>query len=358
MFPDKIAEPIWLLLFFVPLLLLLRRRAGASMPISAAPLIGASRLKTAIARGLGTAQKICWLAVFCLLVVIAARPQHLTTTMYKEKEVKLISLCVDVSTSMSGEGITRIKEILDKFIRKRNGDYIAVTAYSGNSGREGGAGLLLPLTPNLLQARECVRAEIKSRMFGSFTALGEGVFASVISLIQDELEYLKSKGINLYSGKLRQALKNPDHPENRKYLDFFSHTIGKKNNKVIILFTDGIYNTGIHPVPVLDFAKRLGIRVYMVALRPRSATGTSQEEGMRRRLEIMRAAEKTGGRWFDGENYDEVEKIYQTINELEAGKILIKKLEDYEDGYGRFARLALLIFLVLTAIRYVWLKIP
>lgn len=358
MIPDKIVDPIWLLLiFFVFILVVWSKKTKNNLNISAKFLIGSSP-KMVLNGIINFLRQVSWLIVFVLLVLIIARPLKLVEDTYQEKEVRQISISVDVSMSMSGEGTIRIKEILDDFVQKRKGDQIAITVYSGHSGQEGGAGIIRHLTSNTADIRGGIRM-IESKMLGIFTALGEGVFASVISLIIEDLEYLKEeKGISLYSKDLRKAIKNPRDKNNERYLEFFCEAIGQKKNRVIIIFTDGIYNTGIHPLASIGLAKKLGIRMYMVALLPRSATGVSKIEGLRRRAEIAKAVKGTGGAYFNGEDYDDIEKIYEELDKIEKGKVFIKKTEKLEDNYSFYAMIALLIFACRMLVQYVWIRYP
>ncbi len=47
--------------------------------------------------------------------------------------------------------------------------------------------------------------------------------------------------------------------------------------KVIILFTDGIYNVGIRPSRPLRFIKRLGVKVHVVSVPASAETGVEHE---------------------------------------------------------------------------------
>lgn len=355
MLPDKIAEPMWLLLVFSLLIFLIwRKKTRANLRISSASIVSFSGGRVFLSRFISFAKSVLWLVLFAAVILIISRPMQLAQSSWQEKEVRKFSLCVDTSISMTGEGIKRIKEITDDFVQKRQGDWIAITAFSGSSGMEGGAGIVRTLTPNIHLARESIKM-LESQMFGGFTAIGEGIWVSALAVVEDELEYLRKERKYIFDlTKLRQAVKNKDSV----YMDFFSRTIGQKKNRVIILFTDGIYNTGIHPLLSAELVKRMGIKMYIVAIRPSSATGVGQEEGQRRKREIIDAALSTGGRYYEGESYDEVKKFFEEINIVETDKVFVREAEVFKDKYAYYALMGLWLYFFLSMLANIWLKIP
>lgn len=355
----------WLFLILIPFLviLFLPRRIKHSLGHSLAESAKERKISK-IFRG---ATLFFWVLAVFLLVFALVRPQIDESLIKEERETREIFLSVDVSTSMGVEmdqhgkpdpdsGISKIKVILKDFAQKRRGDLIGISAYSGQFGQEGGAGIISVLTPEYILVEQGINS-IRPKMFGLFTAVGEGLFVSLFGLVEREIENLeKERKYAIDISQVRTSLRGEKALGDYAY--FFANSLRLARNKVIILFTDGFYNTGINPLPVLRLLKMMNIRVYFVAVRPTSATGVSKKEGEERKLALINAARETGGEYFDGENYEEVKFFFSKIDEIEKAKVVISQHKEKKDVYFWPALVSLLSFILLVFIAGFWIKIP
>ena len=109
------------------------------------------------------------------------------------------------------------------------------------------------------------------------TAIGEGLFTSILALIERDM------GQVFEVNKLRTSM-NREKGLGKYALDFAKLVQGRgtMKNKVIVLFTDGIYNVGINPTRPLRFIKRLGVKVHVVSVPASAETGVEHEQAAER----------------------------------------------------------------------------
>lgn len=309
---------------------------------------------------------VFWAFAVVFLVFALCRPQVEETKKEKVREAREIFLVIDVSTSMGNEtdyagnpdpnsGISKIKKILKDFIQKRKGDFIGVGAFSGTYGQMGGAGIIGLPTDELILVENYID-NVKAKMFGIYTATGEGLLVGVFGLVAREMATLEKKGKMIFDiSKIKDSLYEDGIGP---YADFFAKSLKPPlKNKAIILFTDGYYNTGIEPVLVFGLIKPLGIKVYFVGVRPTSATGVTEEEGQRRKAMIIAKVKEAGGDYFEGETYEEVKKIYERINEIEKAKFVIEERAESRDFYFWPAIFGSLFFILFLISKHIWPKI-
>ncbi|MCP4364664.1 MAG: VWA domain-containing protein, partial [Planctomycetes bacterium] len=149
-----------------------------------------------------------------------------------------------------------------------------------------------------------------------------------------------------------------------------ARSVGVKKNRVIILFTDGIYNVGINPVRPLRLIARLGIKVYTVAVEPSGETGVEPELAAERIAQLKKSVATTGGRYFmtsgevitgphfDKENYEQVAEFYKEIDSLESDKILLERTTSKKDLYFYPALLGLVCVIGMVTVENIWISIP
>lgn len=340
--------------------------------------------------------------VLALLIALAA-PFILQTKNETVIEGKIIVPCVDVSGSMDERAggvrtkLQVIKDILREFLQTRSEvDAVGLTAFSGG-GSGWGAGIVQRPTlskENFIAASEV----IKSQMFGGSTAIGEGIFLSILAL--NEMEWHK---------QLQEESGNPDkefniprlwasvntldlpefglpNPDTKTKDDFIiSEAVRlsppeQNKNKVIILFSDGDSNTGLDPIKSIWLADRLGIKVYYVEVlsvaqeiidgggeaaaayvpkpgaSPKTFSGSETLRailvGQQRdyadvpehRRNLILAVKRTGGEYYGGQNYEDVRDFFMEISRLEKDKITVTEQYDTQENYAFWVKVACVLF--------------
>ena len=135
----------------------------------------------------------------------------------------------------------------------------------------------------------------------------------------------------------------------------------KAKSKIIILLTDGDSNAGtISPQLAAKAAAAYGIRVYTIgtASAPGETLYSSAEDEINEGL-MMEIADATGGKFYRAKNEAELEKIYDTINELEKTTFAPSSTVDRSDYYHPFLLLALACALAAYILEKLFLiKVP
>lgn len=201
-----------------------------------------------------------------------------------------LMLAVDISGSMetadmffAQDAVNRlvaVKSVLQPFIRQREGDRMGLILFADH------AYLQTPLTFD--------RKTIEKMLFESFI----GMAGSKATAIGDAI------------GLAVKRLK--DLPADQS------------DSRVLILLTDGSNNTGIDPVTAAKLAKQIGIKIYAIGFGAdemivRSFFGRQRVNPSRDLDEktLKQVAESTGGQYFRARDTEELQKIYQTLDQLE-----------------------------------------
>lgn len=256
-----------------------------------------------------------------LLIIALARPR----LGHGESEIEAsgidIVLAVDISGSMQamdfkilGQRYNRlevVKKVIKDFIDKRESDRIALVAFAGEPY------LISPLTLNhdwLVKNLE--RLEI-GLINEEGTAIGSALVMSV-----NRLKELQAK------------------------------------SKVVILLTDGVNNSGsIQPVTAAEAAAALKVKVYTIAAGTRGKAPFPVQDYLGRTRHRMvqtdvdeptlqEIARITKGSFFRATDTEELEDIYNQIDELEKTEIQLKNYTYYEELF-LWPLLAGLFFLLL-----------
>jgi Mg-chelatase subunit ChlD len=283
-------------------------------------------------------------AVFFAIVAIS-RPQ----TRYYQEETSLhgreIVLSIDTSFSMTGTAIETIKKIVGDFIKKRSNDLIGITIFGTDA-----ALIVIPTMETQLLEKSLER--IQASQVGYQTAIGEGLFTSIAALFEKEM------GRQFTIKDLRNSI-------NKEYLADYAISFAREmerrgvlKNKLIILFTDGIYNIGISPDRPLRLLKRMGIKAYVVAVKASDVTGVDPEIAAQRIEELKEAVESTGGTYYHAENFEEVAKFYDEIDKIEKDKITVETVLKKKDLYLYPTIASLFLLLASIFIENVWMRIP
>jgi Ca-activated chloride channel homolog len=273
-----------------------------------------------------------WLALTLLLIGLA-RPQ------LGEGQAKVrasgidIVVAIDLSGSMAaedfelkGEQVNRLiiaKDVLEKFVRKRENDRIGLVAFAGR------AYIASPLTLD----HDFLLHNLDRLNLGSLedgTAIGSAISAAV-----NRLRDIEAK------------------------------------SKIVVLMTDGQNNAGkIPPATAAEAAQTLGIRIYTIGVGTRGIARTpyqnvfGQKTYIDQKVDIdeemlTKIAAMTGGKYYRAENSAGFRRIYDEIDQLEKTEVEVQKYQRYRELFPYFV-LAGLVILLLEIIlsNTVWRRLP
>ena len=227
------------------------------------------------------------LLAWLLLVTASARPQWLGDPVELPVSGRDLMLAVDLSGSMEVEDfklngqlvdrLTATKSVASEFIKRRKGDRIGLILFGKK------AYLQTPLTFD----RETVSTLLDESVIGlagKETAIGDAIGLAVKRLEKEEV-----------------------------------------NSRVLILLTDGANTAGeIQPLTAAGLAKQYQLKIYTIGIGAdemivRSIFGSRRVNPSADLDEktLTAIAEETGGQYFRARNTQELEKIYQILDQLE-----------------------------------------
>jgi Ca-activated chloride channel family protein len=121
----------------------------------------------------------------------------------------------------------------------------------------------------------------------------------------------------------------------------------KSKNKIAILLTDGVDNTGTIPLDVaIKVAKKYKIKFYVIGI------GTGRDFNKK---VLQKIATETNGKFYSTTTKQELINIYKDIDKLEKSKIEINKYVD-KTYYFQNLLFVILILLSLLFILKEWRK--
>ena len=222
------------------------------------------------------------LGVAWLLVMVAiARPQWLGEPIIKELPMRDLMVAVDLSGSMEAQDftdnegnsvdrLTAVKQVLDEFFARRDGDRVGLILFGS------AAFVQVPFTDDLDVVRELLN-EAQIRMLGPKTMLGDAM----------------GLAINLFE---------------RSEVD----------ERVLVVLTDG-NDTGslVPPERAAEIARDNGVVVHTIAIGDPAAVGEQALD--EKTLEII--ATTTGGGYFHANDRDELEEIYDHLDEINPRQV-------------------------------------
>ena len=318
-------EYLFLLLLLIPYViwyLLYRRRSEPTMRLSDTEAFRFASPGWRVR--LMPLQPLLHVVAFVMMVIVLARPQ--TSNSWKNETIEGIDimLAMDVSTSMLAEDLRpnrmeAAKAVASEFINGRPNDNIGLSIFAGEAFTQ------CPMTTDhasLLSLLQSVRTDIAARgLIEDGTAIGMGL-ANAVSRLKDS----------------------------------------KAKSKVVILLTDGSNNRGdISPLTAAEIAKSLGIRVYTIgvgtngtARYPMTVAGGTQYVNMPVEIDtktLSDIAHVTNGDFFRATNNQELERIYQEIDQLEKSKLNVKKYSRRYEAYQPFALAAVICILLELLLR-------
>lgn len=245
---------------------------------------------------------LIWTGI-ALLIIALARPQERLTTVERNAEGIDIVMVLDMSTSMRAEDLKpnrfeAAREVAKDFVDKRNTDRIGLVSFAMKSFT------VVPPTLDYRLLKDLID-DLEMGIIEDGTAIGMGIATAVNRLKESEAE-----------------------------------------SKVIILLTDGQNNAGeIDPVTAADLALTYGIKIYTIGAGTRgTAPYPIQDPIFGRRYQniqvdideemLTSVAELTGGRYFRATDTEQLENIYDEIDELEKTEVQELIYTDYKDLYS------------------------
>jgi Ca-activated chloride channel family protein len=251
-----------------------------------------------------------------LMVLALSRPQR--GRVYEEVESRGVDimLCMDVSETMSTsdlkpDRITAAKERAEEFVGQRSGDRIGLVVFAN------GAMTRCPLTTDRAVLKSIIdRLDLRT-IDPTRTAVGMGLANSVARLKDSAAR-----------------------------------------NKVVILLTDGLNNTGeIDPQTAAQLAKSYGIKVYCIGVGSQTPVTVMVNDpiwGRRPRTvpadfdmkTLDDISTLTGGKAYAASDNEGLERIYEDIGRLEPTRFKTARHTLYSEKAGMFLLPAALLFLL------------
>ena len=266
---------------------------------------------------------IGWLA----LVAATAQPQYVGEPIELPVSGRDLMLAIDLSGSMKtrdfiikGQVVDRLtatKAVASDFIERRVGDRIGLILFGEQ------AYLQAPLTFDRKTVKTLL-LEAALGLAGKATAIGDAIGLA-----------------------LKRLLATP------------AGQSGESSKKVLILLTDGESNAGaIDPLRAAELAAKEGMTIYTIGIgstRGMSGFGLGLMRGINSELDettLKAIAQKTGGEYFRAHNVRELQRIYQTLDQLEPVE---RDSRSYRPTRALFVwplAIALLAATLLTSLRY------
>ena len=232
-------------------------------------------------------QKTLSIAIWTLLIIACARPVWFGDPIEFQPKYRDLMLVVDLSGSMQKEDmnldgeftdrLTAVKKVLSDFVAKRKGDRLGVVLFGDH------AYLQTPLTSD----RQAVIQQINQTVIGlvgQSTAMGDGI------------------------GLGTKTFVDSNAPQ-----------------RVMVLLSDGGNTAGVlDPIEAAEIAKKYNATIYTVGVG--AGEMMVKEFFMTRKVDtaadldektLTQIAEVTGGQYFRARDTEQLENIYETINQLE-----------------------------------------
>jgi Ca-activated chloride channel family protein len=220
---------------------------------------------------------LCWLA----LLVALARPTWMDQPISRELPMRDLLVALDLSGSMdtqdfadeSGVGsdrLTAAKQVLDQFLSRRQGDRVGLIFFGS------AAFVQAPFTEDLDVVRELL-GEAQVRMLGPRTMLGDAIGVAIQLFERSKVE-----------------------------------------ERVLIVLTDG-NDTGsmVPPLRAAEIAQDKGVTIYTVAMGDPEAAGEQALD----EVTLKAVADATGGEYFHAADREDLERIYQTLDQLNPRQV-------------------------------------
>ena len=312
----RLAYPFFLLLLLlIPALLYLRYHHGRRPKITYSDGTLLKSLPVPWTVRFSFILPCCYALGLALLILALCRPQRgLSESRVKTSAVDIV-LTVDVSTSMRAEDFATMtqrhlnrldaaKEVIRQFILDRPNDRIGLITFSA---------LPYTVSPLTLDHAWLVSRleDLRTGMLEDGTAIGDAIASAVNRLRNSEAK-----------------------------------------SKITVLLTDGMHNVGkLTPDNAAEAARALGIKVYTVGAggEQTAAFGLLQFAGQQAEIDeatLTKIAQTTGGRYYRARDMEELQKVYDEIDQMEKTEINMEQFTRYEERFAPFLIAALLLLLL------------
>jgi Ca-activated chloride channel family protein len=314
------AQPLWLLLLLPVLLLPLQSRLTGRNALAVAR-VGREGAPFSLRVALAWVPGALRVVGLALVVLALARPQLTRRETVVESEGLDIVLALDTSGSMRAEDLTigmlpvdrlgLAKSVIAKFVEARPHDRIGLVVFGEEAFTQS------PLTldhETLIDMLERVEIGVAG---SEGTAIGTG-----LAVAAKRLKDLEAPG------------------------------------RLIILLTDGRNNAGrVSPLEAADAAAALDIKVYTVGVgaEQRSIFGMLAGDGLDERL-LTEMAERTEGRFFRATDAGSLQRIYETIDELEPSPAEVSQIVDQVELFRTFLVPGLVVLVTELLLSATWLR--
>jgi Ca-activated chloride channel homolog len=263
-------------------------------------------------------------ASVALIIIALARPQSSSKASNVTTEGISIVVALDISESMLAEDfrpnrIEAAKKVAAEFVAGRPNDLIGLVIFGGEAFTQ------CPLTSDHAVISNLMR-DIKTGLLAQGTAIGEGL-ATAVARVKDS----------------------------------------KTKNKVIILITDGVNNSGsVPPLTAGEIARTFGIRVYTIGVGTKGTAPYPMQTPFGRQYQnvevqideelLTQIAQSTDGKYFRATNNKKLQSIFEEIDKMEKTKIEVTEFKRYTEEYLPWLLAAFILFALELLLRYTWLR--
>lgn len=226
-------------------------------------------------------QKVQLTLVWFALVAALARPTWMDEPVVRELPMRDLLVALDLSGSMDtrdftdGSGVrsdrlTAARQVLDQFLSRREGDRVGLIFFGS------AAFVQAPFTEDLAVVRELLD-EAQVRMLGPRTVLGDAIGVAIQLFERSEVD-----------------------------------------ERVLIVLTDGNDTGSMVPPPrAAEIARDNGITIYTIAMGDPQAAGEQALD----EATLQEVALTTGGEYFHAEDRAALDRIYQTLDQLNPKQV-------------------------------------
>lgn len=283
---------------------------------------------------------VLWL-IWLLLLAAAARPLWLGEPQPLAQSGRDLLLAVDISGSMKAEDmqleddpvnrLVAVKAVLQPFIERRSGDRLGLILFGSN------AYMQTPLTFDHSSLNQQLQ-EAQIGFAGDKTAIGDAIGLAVKRLRLD-----KSAPVTAPQSETLNTASANNEPDQH----------------VLILLTDGANTEGqVTPMEAAAKAAKQGIKIYTLGfgadeMQVRSLFGrrTVNPSADLDETTLTEIASTTGGRYFRARNTDQLQQIYQLLDQLEPNQQAEQMIQPQQALFHWPLALALLLSLSLAVVK-------
>ncbi|WP_309385153.1 vWA domain-containing protein [Cerasicoccus frondis] len=320
----------WLfsLLLLIPVAVYFASRHGpaGSITFSSTKLLAGLAKENRVSRGFFL--RLLRIIGLILLVAAVARPRIPQGEIPDSEKGIDVMLVLDFSKSMDAEDyvvdgqkvsrLTALSKVIGEFLNGRKHDRFGIVGFAKYP----------YLTSPLTLDYDWIENALLSIKTEGGTAVGEGIHMSVKYLLADE----QKRAVEA-DGEEPKANSNwYDVLDMQEQVEVEDSRGPGKRQKVLILVSDGISNTGMSPMEAAKIAKEHDIRVHTIRIN----SGTVRPRDLER--DVMYAiARETGGEFFQATNTATLMSIYQQIDQMEKTVIEQKRFQNFEEIYYWYA---------------------